>query len=329
MIHTSADALRSSYLLRRLLAPLLSLVLIGGLATACSSDDSDSKPGEASTSDDSYYPHTMATRFGDVTIEKKPERVLALGGTVADRLISLGVTPAAVEVDPSTVDSELPWIADDIRAISRAEMSIYGDTNYEAIADFQPDLIVGLVTKDDQASRLSSIAPLVTPAGKDTNPGWQEQLTTTAEAVNAQDEANSLINQAENSWREVGSSAQVTNGKTYNFVAYSENGYSYGNGSIFRMIGLEPNQKDTMGLDTLAKENVGELDADFLVIWTQEQSQIDEMKKDSRFNSLPAVRSGNVVFADTAMANAINSPAPMALDWLLDKLTPSIEALGR
>ncbi|AWT26286.1 putative siderophore-binding lipoprotein YfiY [Corynebacterium provencense] len=329
MIHTSADALRSSYLLRRLLAPLLSLVLIGGLATACSSDDSDSKPGETSTSDDSYYPHTMTTKFGDVTIEKKPERILALSGTVADRLISLGVEPIAVGSDPTTIESNLPWLADDITSISDNAYNIYGEPDYEAIANLNPDLIVGLITKDDQYDRLSSLAPVITPASKDTNPGWEDQLKTTAEAINAQNKANSLIDDAKTKWGKIGESVPNVNNKTYNFVAYSKNGYSYGNGSVLQLLGLKPNQEDTMGLDTLSKENVGELDADFLVIWTQEQSQIDEMKKDSRFNSLPAVRSGNVVFADTAMANAINSPAPMALDWLLDKLTPSIEALGR
>jgi iron complex transport system substrate-binding protein len=46
------------------------------------------------------------------------------------------------------------------------------------------------------------------------------------------------------------------------------------------------------------------------------------------FQNLPAVKHGTVCYADLAVADAANVPAPMALRWLKDKLAPTIRALG-
>ena len=40
------------------------------------------------------------------------------------------------------------------------------------------------------------------------------------------------------------------------------------------------------------------------------------------------MKNGTVLYADAAFATAINTPAPMAMEWVRDKLKPVIAKLG-
>lgn len=62
-------------------------VLALGLA-ACSSSSAS-----ASNSDNAAFPATISTKFGDVTIDEAPRRVVALGWGDAELALSLGVQP--------------------------------------------------------------------------------------------------------------------------------------------------------------------------------------------------------------------------------------------
>ncbi|WP_246822461.1 hypothetical protein [Corynebacterium sp. HMSC056F09] len=91
---------------RRSAAVFLSLALVGWGAAACSSDPdsgaADNSVAASSASlaqsasadgDAAAYPVTVATKFGDVTVEEAPRRVVALGWGGAEVALSLGVQP--------------------------------------------------------------------------------------------------------------------------------------------------------------------------------------------------------------------------------------------
>lgn len=334
MTPTPTEQARSPRLFRRLLTVVFGLALVGGLATACSSDNSDDSSSDNSASDDSYYPHTMSTRFGDVTIEKKPERILALSTPAADDLLSLGITPSIVSADPDSLEKSNPWIVEDIKEISVAGLTSRGETDYEKIASLDPDLIIGGITDEDKFNKLSNIATTVTANSSDNNPDWDVNLNYIAEATNKKEEAESVIKSITEKYASVGKSVSNISEKSYNWVGIGSNGkMSYGNGSLIGLFGLKANQDNGQNSgNIISAENLRVLDSDFIAIWAQDGEDSPstvKLKNDPMFKELPAAKAGNVYWAGLPEANALNSPAPMAMEWFLEQLTPSIEALGK
>lgn len=104
---------------RRSAAVFLSLALVGWGAAACSSDPdsgaADNSVAASSASlaqsasadgDAAAYPVTVATKFGDVTVEEAPRRVVALGWGGAEVALSLGVQPDLILDVRSSGDRE-------------------------------------------------------------------------------------------------------------------------------------------------------------------------------------------------------------------------------
>lgn len=89
--------------MRSRIRTLTGAVVAGSLAvglTACSSDNDDSSNSSTnadSTSNSSTdaFPTTVATKFGDIEIDEKPEKVVAIGWGDAETPMALGVQPVA------------------------------------------------------------------------------------------------------------------------------------------------------------------------------------------------------------------------------------------
>lgn len=319
-------------------APRVVAALVGvSLATtlmSCSdggTDNADDTSGSPAASD--YYPHTQMTAHGDTTIEAQPERILALTPTAADELLALGITPVAVGTDPEQLDTTAPWIADDIRDLSDADLVADArDVNVENVANTEPDLIIGAPWQFGDASvweRVNAIAPTIIPATADANVGWEASLRTTAEAVGMEDKADDLITEVKNEYKDA--AGDVPEGKTYNFTGYSESmDFFSGNGSVFQLFGLSPSdsQDDSQTRSALSVENTDELTGDLLAVWPQTDTDRTALDDNRAFQQLPAVKNGTVYYADTRDANAINAAGPHSLRWFLDRITPTVEKLG-
>lgn len=158
-------------------AAALSLALLSG----CGSDGGD----EAKASDT----RTFTADNGEITIPADPERVVATGYAV----------PALIEADAALVGiSEwsrgIPLMtADDVKAYQGLE-KVAGETaastNYEAIANLKPDLIVLGVPQpalvDIDMDRLEQIAPVVT-LGPSLPSAWRELSQKQSDAANRVD----------------------------------------------------------------------------------------------------------------------------------------------
>lgn len=306
-----------------------------GTASSEDATDTTNTPSAGSPSaDGGGYPLTVRTRYGKVTIDKAPERVVALSVTEADSLISLGVRPVAVAADPDTLQTGYPWMVDSIKDISDAGLSSpSGDLHLEAIAATHPDLLIAQTWQvKDRATyeRLSKIAPTVLPDSDAVNVDWDRRLLSTAAAVDKTARAQHLISSIRAEFAKVGHEVPGISTKTYQFVRADPHSFGFGNGSVLELFGLKPaaNQDNTQNGPGVAKENTAELDADLLGIWIPTEQRRKALDNDPLFQGLPAVKHGTVFYADLAVADAANSPAPMALRWLRDKLAPTIRALG-
>ncbi|MEV0588074.1 ABC transporter substrate-binding protein [Nonomuraea sp. NPDC050310] len=166
---------------RRTLAPAL-LLAVTLVAAGCGTGSAD-EPAPAAKA---------ATRVfklpdGEVTIPADPQRVVATGYAVP-ALIEAGAPLAGI----SSWKRGLPMMDDKARATYDKLPKVAGETaaetNYEAIANAKPDLIVIGVPKpvlaDIDLDRLRSIAPVVT-IGPTIPSAWRELSQSQADAAGA------------------------------------------------------------------------------------------------------------------------------------------------
>lgn len=147
----------------------LPLVLVLAMATACGDDGGT----ESTASDDT---RVFAADNGDIEIPADPQRVVATGYAV----------PALIEADAALVgisswERGLAMMTDEDRAtydeLPRVAGEAAAETDYEAIATLEPDLIVlGIpqpVMGDIDLEYLESIAPVVA-IGPTVPDAWRE-----------------------------------------------------------------------------------------------------------------------------------------------------------
>lgn len=176
---------------RRFLAAAGAAVIAGAVAACGSDDDADSgAQSDADGSPTDGFPRTVEHAVGTTRIESRPERVAAVtDGADLASLLALGITPVGFgqRNDPLT-----PWIAEaggGEESIERYELA--AETNFEVLAGWRPDVIVGqygFVTEDTIDS-YAAIAPTVATSFV----GWRDSLRQAAAAVGADDRAEELI----------------------------------------------------------------------------------------------------------------------------------------
>src|SRR3954453_9716260 len=142
------------------------------------------------------FPVTVSTAFGDVTVEKEPTRVVALGWSDAETALALGVQPVGASdwLGGGGDDGLGDWVTDTYD--DAPEMIGTMEPSYEAIAALEPDLI--LDTRSDGTQErydlLSQIAPTVgmpEGAGADQT-SWDDQLELIGRALGRGDQADEL-----------------------------------------------------------------------------------------------------------------------------------------
>ncbi len=147
--------------------------IAGGLAagallvTGCGESDPSAGAPAGSTDDD--FPVTITHVYGTTTIAEKPERVVTVGATDTDYVLALGVPPVGTVTNLGAFTNGIaPWAQDaagDAKPVLVND-SLFGELNFEKIAELRPNLILGIyytMTEDDYEI-LSKIAPTVGPS---------------------------------------------------------------------------------------------------------------------------------------------------------------------
>ena len=150
-----------------------------GTASATTVADGSS-PSSASTASEGGYPATVETKFGPVTIEERPERIVALGWGDAETALALGAQPVGaadwLEFGGEGVGPWAEGLYDEA-----PEIIATLEPSYEAIAALEPDLILDVRGSGDAARHdlLAQIAPTIgVPEGGDSYLTTQEQQVT-------------------------------------------------------------------------------------------------------------------------------------------------------
>lgn len=336
MENYSMTSLTRPRTLRRLMASVVGVILTASVVTACGSDDGDS--GDASSAaDNSNFPVTVETAYGDVTMEKAPERVVALTSQAADLLVEIGVQPIAFAgIEPGDGEStykDQPWL--DGRFDGELDEKLLSE--YQAAAEhistLEPDLIVGSywTVPEEKYSQLSDIAPTYTGLNKDEATDWDVQIEALGQLTGHSAEAEKVVADMETTFADARDELPGLQGKTYSSAAFNseDKQFVFGSRSFLEDLGLVPaesQQIQSTDAPSLSFENMSQLTGDVLNIgvWQSDDAQ-SILEASPAFKALPAQKTGTVFLTDIEWANASNAPTPASLRWLLDKVVPQLK----
>jgi iron complex transport system substrate-binding protein len=139
----------------RLVAVIALLALV---AAGCGEETPRPAAGSSPAAVDPAFPVTVGAANGNVTIDKRPERIVSLSATATEMLFAIGAGDQVVAVDEySNYPPEAPTT------------NLSGlETNIEAIAKFEPNLVV--ISGDpgdlEKSLRTLQIPVLVEPAAQ-------------------------------------------------------------------------------------------------------------------------------------------------------------------
>lgn len=306
--------------------------------TACTGGPATSGGTSDGVASDGAFPVTVSTEFGDVTVEKKPVRVVALGWGDAETALALGVQPVGAS----------DWLAFGGEGVGPWAEGLYDEApkiidtlepSYEAIAALKPDLILDTKSSGDKDryEKLSSIAPTVgVPEGKTSYlTTMDEQMDLVSSALGKHDEGEKLLDEVDASYEAAAAAHPEWKGKTVAAATKTSEGWgAYIDGServsfLERLgfvqsptIAALPANSGGFSVD-ISSEQLDLLDADLIVAFPI-FIPTTELTGDPLFEAVPAVADGRSVVIDGDLSAAYSLGTTLAAKYSIENLVPKI-----
>ena len=171
------------------------LIILGGAIASCQSQAKNSEKYTANQTDC----RTIEHEAGETEVCGEPQRVVVLGPYVLEPLLALGVQPVAYgdhvafhQGEYDKPDEQIPYLGSRINQ-PIANVGIAGEPSMEAIAQAQPDLIIGVEANVQQYDILSQIAPTILLKYGETENNFKAIAT----ALNRTQQAEQLLAETE------------------------------------------------------------------------------------------------------------------------------------
>ncbi|WP_037153129.1 MULTISPECIES: iron-siderophore ABC transporter substrate-binding protein [Rhodococcus] len=316
----------------------LVLVLSVTAVVSCSSGSGETPdPSGESGGSGAAFPATVETKFGAVTIDSAPQRVVALGWGDAETALALGVSPVgASDWLAFGGDGVGPWAT----GLYDAPPQIIGtqEPSYEQVAALAPDLILDTKSSGDpeRYATLSAIAPTVgVPEGSDNYlTSLEQQVTMVAAALGRHADGEALLVGISDRFRAAAAAHPEFVDKTVVVGAYSGTGFGAYISSNSRLEFMKKLGFVTSPtIDALVPkgfsvpvsgEELDLLDADLLVVFPIEKSP-SEVTDNPLFQRIPAVADGrSIVFDDPVVAKSYSTNSALSIGYALDTVVPEV-----
>lgn len=318
---------------------ILVALTVGLTLAGCANPNAGSDPPSPAASAGGAFPVTIATKFGGVTVEQQPTRVVALGWGDAETALALGVQPVgASDWLQFGKEGVGPWAAGLYTTPPQIIATL--EPSYEAIAALRPDLILDTKSSGDQAryEKLSQIATTVgVPAGGDNYLTTTDQQTTMiAEALGQVTEGKALLQRLTDAFEAARAAHPEWEGKSVTAATKTSEGWgAYVQGServsFLENLGFVQNPKiaalkpNATGFSvSVSTEQLELLDADLIVCFPIfiEKSAITG---DTFFQRLPAVKDGRAVIIDGDLSAAYSLGGVLSTEWAIKRIVPLIK----
>ena len=296
--------MRTPLLTAAVLAASVVLTACGGTATDDVAAPATPTPSTMATDTptDDAFPVTITSGDGaEVTFESAPQRIVSISPTATETLFAVGAGDQVVAVDSlSTYPDDAP--VTDIVAF---------EPNVEAIATYEPDLvIVGFDTNDVVAGlRSLDIPTIVHPAVSTLDDAWA-QMVETGRITGHLAEAETLVADLQAQVDDLVASVPPTEGTLTYYHELDDQYYSATSstfiGQIYALFGLEnvadahDPDGEAFGYPQLSAEIIIDADPDliFLASGACCQQDADTVSTRPGWGEITAVRNGHITLLD-------------------------------
>ena len=275
--------------------------------TACGShggsDDAPGGNGASPSSEASSFPVAVEGTSGQVTIDERPERIVSLSPTATEDLFAIGAGEQVIAVDDqSNFPPEAP----------ATELSGF-EPNVEAIAGFEPDLVVFATEPGDLGSSLEGLG--ITALQLDAAPTLEvayEQIEQLGLATGHADQAGKLVDDIRTEIEGLVEAADPVSGTSF-YYELDDTFYSVTSktfiGQLFGLLGLE-NIADEVGRGSggypqLSAEYILASDPDLIFLADTKccGQSLETVSQRPGWHELSAVTRGDVVPLDDDVAS--------------------------
>lgn len=311
---------RRAQLDRRDLLRLTALLAAAPVVAACSSDDAGSttptSPSGGASPDTSAFPRTVEHELGETTLDALPTRIVCgTDGAELCSLLALGLTPVGFgqRNDPPDV-----WLADKgVEDLDSYDLSS-GETSYEALAAWAPDVIlvqVGFATEETMP-RFTDVAPTIATSFID----WRANLRQVGQAVGLDDRAAELEAATDAAVAERATALADDLGDLSDFTVRAVCAFTDGSiyafnadsplGRTAEALGLAPLPASTTpgeAINQISAEELDQLDGDLLLVLAFDDGPNGnaDLAQSGLWKQLDVVRDGGVVEVGPDEANAL------------------------
>ena len=257
---------------------------------------------DGSPSREATFPVTVEGTNGEVTIEERPERIVSLSPTSTEDLFAIGAGDQVIAVDDQ---SDFP------PEVPTTELSGF-EPNVEAIAGYEPDLVVFATEPGDLGSSLEGLG--ITALQLDAAPALDvafEQIEQLGLATGHSAEAEALVADLQAEVDELVAGADPSAGSSFYFelddTFYSITSKTF-IGQLFGMLGLEniadAAGKGSGGYPQLSAEYIIEADPDLIFLGDTEccGQTPETVAERPGWDRIAAVTDGGIVPLDEDVA---------------------------
>ncbi|REK57493.1 MAG: hypothetical protein C6W55_04760 [Thermobacillus sp.] len=279
---------------------------------AQSSDAAQSSGGMRTEAEAAAFPRTFVDDTGkEIMIEKQPERIAVGHFAEMEYFFALDVPPVASPLAAEILREFRVTIGDYAANADVADLGDVVSPDLEKLLEVEPDLIIGTLGLHEEVyDQLNAIAPVVMfeSAGE-----WDDRLREYAALIGKEDKAESYIAELKQAMRDANRKLEPYRGETTALLRIA-------GPQQFGAMGTKPYKfyyevEDGLGLtapegypetwQVVSLEGLAGMDSDHLVIFeytSEYEAKIAEFEKNGVWNSLKAVKNGNVHFIDIAAA---------------------------
>ncbi|HEY3214538.1 MAG TPA: ABC transporter substrate-binding protein [Actinomycetota bacterium] len=267
------------------------------------SSDVTGGEGASSSTESSSFPVTVEGTNGQVKINERPVRIVSLSPTATEDLFAIGAGDQVIAVDDqSTFPPEAPT----------TELSGF-EPNVEAIAGYEPDLVVYATEPGDLGSSLEGLG--ITALQLDAAPTLKvayDQIEQLGAATGHADEAGALVEDMRTEVEALVEGADLASGTTF-YYELDDTFYSVTSktfiGQLFVLLGLEniadAAGKGSGGYPQLSAEYIIESDPDLIFLADTRccDQSLHTVAERPGWGELTAVTDGGVVPLDDDVAS--------------------------
>jgi iron complex transport system substrate-binding protein len=338
----------------RLTAAAAAVALAATGLSACStgstSENGDATAPSQSEVEAGAFPVTIEHAYGETTIEEEPQRVVALGWSDPDVVLSLGVVPVGASNNSwgGTKEGSTIWFDEALAEIEGAEAPTRIDDTSSGIAgavgdiaELQPDLVLATnsgMTKAEYQKLSKLGVPVVAYPDKAWMTSWRDSLDIIGRALGRNELADEVEADVEETLAEAKEEHPDLVGKSH-FVSWidptdtsSIGVYGDNRATVLTEVGMtQPDwvEEVTKGeaYGTVSAERAATLESDLVLLTAESKAEAEKLTGDKLIAKISAVAAGNVWWdlPDHSTAYALDVATPLSLPYMAEHLLPELD----